>query len=462
MTAKVEREKISLNRWPVILFVVAIAVPWIFPIGPLRMSSYRIVLLFSVVPCIFHWLRGYSGQIRVVDILIILFAFWRGLSLVVLHGAEAIQSTGVSLLETLGAYFLARCCVRNADDFQAFVKVLFVLVAALLPLALLETVTGWKATLRIFGVLLPTYPEEPMGRAGFWRAQGPFEHPILFGVVCNAGFALVFLVLGFGRPLLEKCCKAGAIAFAAALSLSAGPILGVALQCLLIAWKRLADAIGLQLVWLMTIIFSAMALAFSWITGRPLVELIGRFTFDPMSYWSRNLIWEYGWSSVSNHSLFGTGLGRWDRPHWMAASIDNFWLCTAVTHGLPALVLIVGSVAVCLVAVGLKRGLDERHRACRSAYLISIVSCSAVGQTVHLWDGPFALFLFLLGSGIWLLDVDTSGAHPYPQNRRSRSGYSNRRQAANPKAAPSRGYTEGRVTRQVRRDGGLPDAAQPP
>ncbi|MGK9204125.1 O-antigen ligase family protein [Sinorhizobium meliloti] len=412
--------KTALNRVLIILFLTAIAIPWIIPVGALRMSAYRITLCVVVIPCLVHWLSGRAGPIRVGDFAIILFAFWKGLSLAVLHGEEALQAIGVSFVETLGAYFLARCCIRDAEDFEAFAKALFVVIAALLPLALLETITGWKATLRLFALVLPTYPDEPMMRAGFWRAQGPFEHPILFGVVGSAGFALAFLVLGHARPLLDRYSRAGAIVFTVALSLSAGPLLGIALQSLLIAWKRLADAIGLRLVWLMTVTFSAMALCTSWITGRSLVELVGKLTFDPMSYWSRNLIWEVGWVSVSNHPAFGTGLGKWDRPEWMVSSIDNFWLGTAVTHGLPALLFIVASVAICLVAVVRKTGLDEKLREFRSAYVISVLSWCAVGQTVHLWDGALVLVLFLLGSGSWLLDVDASEARPHPARGRLR------------------------------------------
>ncbi len=412
--------KTALNRLLIILFVTAIAVPWIIPVGALRMSAYRMTLCIVVIPCLVHWLSGRAGPIRFSDFAIILFAFWKGLSLAVLHGEEAVQAIGISFVETLGPYFLARCCVRSAEDFEVFAKALFVVIAALLPLILLETVTGWKATLRIFAFVLPTYPDDPMMRAGFWRAQGPFEHPILCGVVCSVGFVLAFLVLGYARPPLDRYSKAGTIAFTVALSLSAGPLLGIALQSLLIAWKRLADAIGPRPLWFMTVTLSALALCTSWITGRSLVALVGRLTFDPMSYWSRNLIWEVGWVSVSNHPAFGTGLGRWDRPEWMVSSIDNFWLSTAVTHGLPALLFIIASVAICLVAVGRKTGLHEKLREYRSAYVISVFSWCAVGQTVHLWDGALVIVLFLLGSGLWLLDVDANEAHPYPASDRLR------------------------------------------
>ena len=30
-----------------------------------------------------------------------------------------------------------------------------------------------------------------------------------------------------------------------------------------------------------------------------------------------------------------------------------------------------------------------------------------VGWTVHFWDAAYVLFLFLMGSGVWMLDVET-------------------------------------------------------
>ena len=39
------------------------------------------------------------------------------------------------------------------------------------------------------------------------------------------------------------------------------------------------------------------------------------------------------------------------------------------------------------------------------AYLIVMMSFFVVGWTVHFWGMAYIWFLFLLGSGVWLLDV---------------------------------------------------------
>ncbi|QRM53201.1 O-antigen ligase family protein [Sinorhizobium sp. BG8] len=426
------------------MFLIALSIPWIIEIGSLRLSIYRFLLCLAVVPCICLWLTGRAGRIRIVDLLVISFVSWKGLTLILLHGPQqAMQPVGISFVETLGAYFLPRCFIRNADDFRTMVKLLFIVVASMVPLGLLETATGFPATQHLFRLVLPTYPDTDMGwRSGLFRAQGAFEHPILFGVVCSTAFILTFLVLGYQRSLAEKGAKAGIVVLATGLAVSSGPLLGIALQCLLLGWKRCADAIGLRTMWSLTLA-GVLAYAVASLTlHRSVIEIvIARLTFDPMSYWSRNLIWEYGWSSVSNHPVLGTGLGRWDRPQWMAESIDNFWLGTAVIHGLPALLLICGTVLAALMTVGLKRGLDERHREYRAAYLITIISTCLVGQTVHLWDAAFVLFVFLLGSGIWFLDAAPSDC-PSESTRPARNSRSPGRTGhipSNEKAPPRKG-----------------------
>ena len=419
-----------LRAWLVVAFVIFLGIPWVVHIGPMRMSAYRIFLCLAFVPCLIWWLRGKAGGIKGADVVFVTFSVWIALSIVVTSGSTALQSAGIVLLETLTPYLLARCCIRNAGDFQVLAKALFWLVVLLLPLIAIETVTGWKATLRLFGVFLPTYGDVMMPpRVGLWRAQGPFDHPILLGLVCSSAFTLAYLVIGYGKTALRRYFIAGIVAIATACSLSSGPLLGILLQVLLMCWKLLADWIGLRVMWIATIVSLSSAQFVCWATNRSLLDVtISRLTFDPLSYWFRNVIWQYGWSSVLAHPWLGVGLGEWDRPYWMPGSIDNVWLYFAVKHGLPALFLIGLSVTLCLAQVGWKQGLNKRHRDYRCAYLVSVISCCLVGLTVHFWDGAYVLIIFLLGSGLWIVDVDVKRmVNDLPQHGRDKFGHRNSR-----------------------------------
>lgn len=400
------------RRRLIALFIVSLVIPWIFSIGPARMSVYRLTLCITILPCAFLWVTGRTGKMRIADFAVILFSCWRAASFFVMDGSIALQTIGISFVETLGAYFLARACVRSADDFRAMAKTLFVVIAVMMPFALIEATTGSRVILKVFGTLLPTYQDFGMEfRAGLVRVQGPFDHSILFGAFCSTGFALTFLVVGFRNRFIERYGKAGIVAFTAALSLSAGPVLGIAIQCMLIAWKRLADAIGMKLLSIVTITSYLVVQGIFWVANRSMIEfVVGRLTFDPMSYWSRNLIFEYAWHSVANHPLFGTAMGRWDRPLWMPASIDNFWLAFAVMNGIPSALLLALAVLFCVVSTGWKSGLDEKQEACRTAYIIAVLNWCLVGMTVYYWDAAYVLFLLLLGSGLWIRDSKPDAA----------------------------------------------------
>ena len=155
------------------------------------------------------------------------------------------------------------------------------------------------------------------------------------------------------------------------------------------------------------------SLAIELVANRSLLDIVvTHFLFDPGSYWFRKVIWTYGTASALNHPLFGTGLGDWERPPWMSPSIDNFWLLQAVHNGLPAAFLILLAFGSIFLAVGLKKGLDDKLDNYRTGFLIAMTGFFQVGWTVAFWDAAYVLFVFLMGSGVWILDVETKKKSP--------------------------------------------------
>jgi hypothetical protein len=140
-----------------------------------------------------------------------------------------------------------------------------------------------------------------------------------------------------------------------------------------------------------------------------LTIIVSYLLFDPGSYWFRRLIWTYGSASVVNHPLFGVGMNEWPRPEWMGASIDNYWLYLAVTHGLPAAGLMLLAFLSVVLPISSRKGLDARLVEYRTAFLITMTALFLVGWTVAFWDTILVLFVFLMGSGVWMLDADTRG-----------------------------------------------------
>ena len=411
----------SVSRWPaapVTVLLISLVVPLVLSVGPLAVSAFRLVLLALAVPCLASWLSGKAGRIRAVDILVALFCLWSALAIAMVHGpAEAVEPGGMLFLETFVAYLVARCYVRTYGDMVATARVLFTLVAAFLPLALWETFTGQKLTLQLFRAVMPTIADTSTEiRWGLSRVQGPFEHPILFGVFCGSVAALTYLVLGQETGRVRRQVTTAAVVLTSMCSLSSGPWVAILAQLALLGWHGLLGPIEAR--WRILWVLGGLTyVVLELVSDQSVPQILTRYAFDPWTAFYRLLIFEYGWASVMGHPLFGTGFGEWPRPSWMPTSIDMFWLLPAVRHGLPTAMLMLLAFFTAFLGVSLKPYRDERLLSCRTAYLITMTSFFLAGWTVHFWMATYVLFMFLLGSGMWLLDSD-GGAITDARSRR--------------------------------------------
>lgn len=398
--------------WPVATFLIGLITPWIIPVSTMSLSVYRIVLLAMLLPCLFMWVTGKAGKIRLADIFIVLFSLWISLSLAVVDGFEPmIQSIGINNIETLGAYLLARCYIRTANDFRNMVQFTCKLVILLLPFALYEWVTGAKPILTTFGYVFPTVEISIMDpRAGFWRVQGPFEHSILFGFFCGSLFALSYLVLGYGKGAMARWSKSAMVFLAALVSMSSAPIAGMVLQFALLLWNAFLRNFEFRWKILWGLVFVAYLVVSIGSNQTPAEFYISHFTFDMQTGWWRLHIWNYGSASVAAHPFFGIAFHDWVRPWWMySGSVDNFWLVIAMRHGIPAFLLVLGACLAVIGGVALKKGDDKQVETFRIGYLLCIVNVMIVGCTVHFWGAAYVWFLFLLGSGVWIFDTTSDG-----------------------------------------------------
>ena len=393
--------------WPVVLFLTALLVPWAIFIGELRLSIYRFVLLVMIVPCLVMWMTGKAGRIKTVDIMLLLFSFWSTLSLIVIHGLNlVIQTAGIGFVETVGPYMLARCYIRDADDFYNVIRLLFRIVLFLLPFAIVELVTGYDIWRALFSAIWPVKIEAQMpGRSGLARVQMGFDHPILFGMFVASILAPVHLVLGYQKNFFQRCFKTGIVALTAFMSLSAGAVSSMTVQGLLLSWNGLSRAIKFR--WQILIgLLALMYLAIDLFAKRsPLNIFVSYVLFDEGSYWYRLFIWDYGTASIMNHPFFGIGLNPWERPAWMTKSVDNFWLLLAMRYGLPAPILLLLTMLSIVVGLAFKKGLDNKVAEYRTALIIGMMGFFVIGWTVDFWDTAYVHLLFLMGSGVWMLDV---------------------------------------------------------
>lgn len=399
------------------LFLIGLAIPWIIPLGPLNLAVYRIVLLVALIPCTTMMAKGTTGPARVADAGLLLYCLWVALVFAVVHGVgSAVQSGGMMFIDGMGAYMLARCYIRTADDFRNMIRFSIKLLAWLAPLAFYEWTTGQKPLLTAFGVIFPTVDVTTMTpRLGLWRVQGPFGHSILFGVFCGSLLALAGLVVST-KPA-ARYLAVGLVGGTTIMSMSSAPIAGIFFQLALLAWNGLLNNFEWRWKLLWVMLFVCYLVIELGSNQTPIQFYVSHFTFDQQTGWYRIWIWNYGSSSVGDNPIFGIGLNDWARPKWMVSdSVDNFWLLTAMRFGLPAFGLLALSWLSLWIQIARRKDLDQRLISYRSAYLICMATFVFVGSTVHFWGAIYAWLFFLSGSGVWLLDAkgedSSAGARP--------------------------------------------------
>jgi len=390
------------RRRLVILFLLCLALPFSVYLGSARLSPARAMMLLAVVPLLVMLVSSRLGRISGVDRAVLLYAAWVGLSLLAVHGAARVQYAGISVVEILGPYLLARAAIRTAGDMRAFACALLWLLAALLPAAIVEALTD-RPPIIDFLAALPVHDvihKDP--RLGLYRVQAVFEHPILYGVVASSAFSLAVLVAAPTAGAARRGLLGLVPALSTFLSLSMGAFLELMLQLALLVWNRLFRALRAR--WrLLAALALGGYLTLDMLSNRtPFHLVVDYLTFNSGNAYNRILIWQNGVDDVLRNPVFGIGLNEWTRPAWMSGSMDNFWLVQAVRHGLPGAVFIMLAVALTFWRLGRVRGLAPLAAVCRTAHLITLAGLCLALCTVHVWNNSFLLFMFMLGAGHWI------------------------------------------------------------
>lgn len=394
---------------PVAALLIAMLVPGEldFYLGVLRLSCHRVVLLLMFPAIIVSFLIGRGPAWRMFDTTFVgAFAYYALTMLFKVELAQAIQSGGIIFVEGAGGYLMARMYVRNASQFLATAKLLFLLAVIAGALALAEMISSQHVAHYIASQVSGVPQMDGGGsRLGVIRAMSVFDHPILYGTFCMTVFALIWFV---EPDPVKRLFRAALVGAATALSLSSAPILGIILVIAGVCWERVSRSVPNR-VWLTIACGGFAYLAMSLAANRsPLKVFAISIALDPSTAWYRTLIWEFGVYNVMAHPWIGQPLGVWTRPEWMPAeTVDNFWLATALWGGLPASVLIALAVALLMRAVHHSAASLQPPdlRRCRYAWTATMLALCMVGATVHYWNTMAVLFAFYVGFGAWLSEA---------------------------------------------------------
>ena len=402
-----------------VLFLLSLLPQISFWIGPLLLKPYRIVLLVLFVPLLVRLCSGAAGRMMAFDWLMIGASLWATLALLTNHPAsEVIEPGGVILIELLGAYLVARVCIRSAEDFRRVVKVLFAIILVLLVFAALESVTHRPILLQLLGQSQAI--SEASSRFGLRRAQAVFAHSIHYGVFVSAGLGMIWYALRPDAGLIPRVVCTFVIGLSTFFSLSTGALITFIMQCGFIIWEAVAKPHPKRWRLFAWGFLAGYILLDLVATRTPFHVLVNYASFSSGSAYNRILIWRYGTDNVIANPIFGLGLNDWVKPGWMDESVDNFWLLLTMQYGLPFIAMFVGALYLILRRVSRQRLADPIDRACRAGYLTTFGGIVIAGGTVHYWQTMFAFVLFLFGTGVWII---TGGAKQGPATARPEDGH---------------------------------------
>ncbi|MDK3074576.1 O-antigen ligase family protein [Sedimentitalea sp. JM2-8] len=390
--------------WIPVLFLIGLVIPLSISLGPVRLSPYRIVLIVALFGAVPRWLSGAAGPVRGFDICIVLAFLWAAMAYFVVHkSTQVIETSGILIIESIGAYLMARTYIRNRTEFEQVMRFFLLLIVLLFPFALYETMTGRPILLEFFNRIGDSFRAITQDkRLGLERVQGVFDHSIPYGAFVSAGLSSVLYL--YARPGLSgRRVLLGMIVTASSVfSVSGGALLALFAQIGLYLWDKILKPVPRR--WL--ILGLLMVLAYIVVdlgsNRKPAHVFISYMSFSAVSGYNRILIFNYGMENVWAHPIFGLGLNDWARPGWMGDSFDNFWLLIAMRHGIPAFLLFAGGTIWVMFAVGYRDLKSPEMQQARYAYMFALTGMILTGITVHYWNALFPFFMFMLGNGIWL------------------------------------------------------------
>ena len=406
----------------VLIYLVTVMLPLGFQVGPIYMTLLRLVSLLITGPLLVMLLTGKLGRIMIIDVFFLLHVAWAFVAILVNNPDRAVEFTGSFGTEFLGGYLLARAKIKTREQFVAMFKVILLFTIATLPLAIFESQTGNPIIINTINSL-PGLRSETVAyedwRLGMARSQVVFGHPISYGIFCSLAFSLTFVAMQGHMPNRRRLIATGLVMVCTFFSLSAGAILPVLMQLMLLGWfivfKRLQWR-WMLLMWIAAVAYIAIDLASE---RTPLRVFMSYATFSPHNAYYRTVINEWGmYNLFGNHELgvepnpiFGLGLNDWARPWWMhSASIDNFWLLAAMRYGVPGFLLLAIGYGSLLIQVTIRNfRSDPDLDRIRLAWIFTFVGLTFSLITVHIWSAAFSYVFFLLGAGAWIV-------HAQPRN----------------------------------------------
>lgn len=385
--------------------VLANLTPVYFYAGPVLLEPMRLMLIVLIPSLLIGLVSGRYGGFRTNDMIVLAYAAWYALAILLSHGSEQIIYAGLQTIFVIGGYMVGRASIRNIAQLKALVELLRLTALLLLPLAILETQNGLALIPRAIAALpgfSSVFDVNYAPRLGLQRAQTVLAHPIHLGLYATYVFALY---LAMSRSYASVPTRAATLAALFALtvcSVSSGPLSALLLTMGLGAYWVVTQRIGFPARPWKTLSLTALVLyvPLEYLSNRPLLFVIAEFAaLNPATAGWRMHIFNFGSEQVMRTPLFGIGLNTYPRPSWLTASVDNHWLLIALQAGLPALILFA------ILIYRHYRQIARNYRKNGDAYDDALLACGfflfvviVALATVAVWLNMLGFLMFIIGA----------------------------------------------------------------
>ena len=320
-------------------------------VGSLDISAGRIVVTVLLLRCLlnpgirakFQWcsLDSWVTCFMLV-ILSIAVTAWK------IPIAKTLENEAGRIVDSYFAYMTARLCLTDQNAMRTTIKWI---AAALIPLAVLgavESYTGWAPYYQLrrycpwASITTPTLNI----RSGFYRAVGPFSHPILFGAAFVMFLPVVYWLRHESRRWrLRSRAIIIMLIIGAMSSMSSGPVMMLIFTVFFLWLERHKNYVKPLLVLLATMLVLAEIGS-----NRTIWHVVASYA-DPIggSGWHRAKLLDVAIERFGEWWFVGY---RRQDPGWGAAvgmtwtDITNHYLVVGVKYGILGIIMLVGVLIV--------------------------------------------------------------------------------------------------------------------
>jgi hypothetical protein len=380
-----------------------------------RFTLIRLVL-FSLTPVLLtrfgRSLVARKRRLLFPDIMVVLTTLWMIISpALVVDLGYSLNHSAPFAVEFCGSYFAGRILLSEHGQALRFVNLICHVIAIVGLLGVLDILAGAPVihdilrSLTGYVTISDEWRTEGGFRAGFFRATGPIDHPILFGIICAIG-----LLLAVASPIRAKLFAIAACGLGVLSSLSGAPIQATTLGLGLLTYDRILAHFRYR--WWLLIGICAVAVAASYtLSSQPVAFVLTHLLFETDSFWIRLYQWSTIGAIILTSPWIGIGFELYrvapTMPFFVFGSVDSLWLFLALVYGIPGAILVLLSMvgAIRYPSSGPRVNLTVEESKLANTLGILIALIVLLGFTVDLWEASWMLTGLLVGIKAHLADL---------------------------------------------------------